>query len=235
MAATCSGSKKIINGVNNAIYKDPTTEETTSIVLSPVTLSKLATTAEGNITFDVFEGTGGQTKEITIPAENLYSLEIGDLLNPSTETKIPDNFLKGCTNLTDIVLDGCTDVTEIGNDFMSGCENLAFFDLISTAPLYQVTKIGDNFMQGCKNLRSVSLYSCGKLQTVGKNFLDSCPTLIQLALPFGYGNDVQSVYPEPITIGEGAFGNNTFSRVGSTIYACGTNQAEAYKATTNKG
>ena len=210
-------STTVQNGANSAFYYDEDEGKAKNVELGTVSLSNLCTTNEGKITLDI---KGGTTK--TIKAENLISIAVGN----TTDITVGANFLKGCTNLVYVELDGLTNVTSIGDDFMSGCTSLLFFEFISTAALNNVATIGKNFMQGCTSLRSVSLFRLKKLTTAGDNFLAGCTKLKGVILPFVFGDAIT-----PFTLGSNPF-DGSLVRRGSTIWAFGKGEAEAYQNAT---
>lgn len=92
---------------------------------------------------------------------------------------IGNNFLGGCSGLTELDLTPLSQVEEIGELFLCGCSALTELDLM---PLRNITKIRKSFLFGCKSLTELDLTAFRYVSAIGDDFLSWCTGLTTLDL-----------------------------------------------------
>lgn len=79
-----------------------------------------------------------------IDGQPMLNTAIKEVILPTWATSVPDNFLRGCSRLTDVTLP--SSVTSIGNYFLNDCSSLN-----GSLDLFYVENVGMNFLDGCSS------------------------------------------------------------------------------------
>ena len=113
---------------------------------------------------------------------NLSAVNIGNNVQ-----RIPDNFLRGCTNLDSIIIPNS--VTTIGSNAFNSCTGLTSISLPE-----DLTSIGGYAFSGCSGLTSITIPN--GVTSIEPNTFYGCSGLASIVLPEGL-----------VSIGDGAFAN----------------------------
>ena len=144
---------------------------------------------------------------IVIPESKRNAIRTFALPETITQTEIGNNFLSGCSELAHLDLSALKNVTKIGDNFLQGCSSLSSLDLNG---LSNVVSVGNNFLSGLTFISLLDLSPMLKIESIGNNFLSGSSSIIDLTV---FNKD-----PTNITIDSKNF-LNTVNKYCFTIHA----------------
>ena len=114
---------------------------------------------------------------------SLTSLTLGEF---PTLASLPIGFLSNSTNLTSLNFQSdLTNITAIPNDFLTGCSSLSN---VNVSILSNLTRIGNNFLKGCLSLNAFDISTISNLSSIGTGFLKDCTSLNSINFPTSLTN-----------------------------------------------
>ena len=96
---------------------------------------------------------------------------------PNCVTTIDDDFLRDCSELTNVDLSELTGVGTIGDGFLAKCKLIKKLELSSFS---DITTVGNGFLFNNSSITSLDLSAFSSLSKIGDSFLINCTSLTTL-------------------------------------------------------